>query len=113
MPTTKQKRLRAERETAKRRRLHGRSAQVQRVPATIDRLEPIAMALPDGRYIPANSPSMQNLVADVAPSRAKCPACGFSQKVRKDGTIGSHGATPGSSLQCEGTGQPWTTASPA
>lgn len=47
--------------------------------------------------------------ADVAfPSRSKCPQCGFSQKVRKDGTMSRHDVYAGSTpSECVGTGKQW------
>lgn len=49
------------------------------------------------------------LVAQEPPSRTKCPSCGFSQKVRKDGTMSRHDVFVGSNpSQCPGTGRPWT-----
>ncbi len=42
------------------------------------------------------------------PSRAKCPSCGFSQKIRKNGTMSRHDVFVGSDpSQCEGSGQRW------
>ena len=125
MPTAKQKKLREQREIAKRRRLHGKTTSrrvrpveqkhVDQTSTYIEDLEPVAMALPDGRYIPANPPSMRTLVDDVVPARAKCPVCNFSHKVRKDGTMSRHDVYYGDQpTQCEGTGQPWNAAaSPA
>lgn len=46
--------------------------------------------------------------AQEPPKRAKCPSCGFSQKVRKDGTMSRHDVFIGSDpQQCEGTGKQW------
>lgn len=42
------------------------------------------------------------------PTRAKCPQCGFSQKVRKNGLMSRHDVYLGSDPQeCAGTGQRW------
>lgn len=44
--------------------------------------------------------------ASQIPTRTKCPTCGFSQKVRKDGTMSRHDIFVGSDAQqCEGTGK--------
>lgn len=54
--------------------------------------------------------NLTKLQAEVngVPSRAKCPECGFSQKVRKDGTMSRHDVFLGSEPQeCKGTGQRW------
>lgn len=56
-------------------------------------------------------PHQERVLEEVlgpTPGRALCPACGYSQRVRKDGTIGSHDVrlrVPGVKLQCEGTGR--------
>ena len=39
-------------------------------------------------------------------TRAKCPVCEKSQKVRKDGTLGAHRA-PDATVDCAGTGRHW------
>lgn len=49
---------------------------------------------------------------ETPPSRAKCLSCGFSQKVRKDGTFGKHDAivVRGSLTmknECLGVGKQW------
>lgn len=45
------------------------------------------------------------------PARAKCSVCGFSQKVRKDGTMGRHDVFLGTEAQpCEGTRGPYLRA---
>jgi hypothetical protein len=42
------------------------------------------------------------------PKRAKCPTCGFSQKVTKAGKMGRHDVYIGSDAsQCKGSGEPW------
>ena len=149
MPTAKQKKLRAERETAKRRRLHGRKAQPQRGdespfktlviggegdepgivihPAHLDALkdfQPVGYGTPDGVWheFKGNPPSIEAHADGVVlgaptasyvavPTRSKCPSCGFSHKVRKDGTMSRHDVYYGDQpTQCEGTGQPWDAA---
>lgn len=45
---------------------------------------------------------------ETPPSRAKCPSCGFSQKVRKNGTMSRHDVYVGSDpRECEGSGRNW------
>lgn len=100
MPTLKQKKLRAERETAKHRRLHGQKARLPKLPWEPPTVEEVT-----------NSPSMGDLVDEAVPKRSKCPECGFSHKVRKDGTMSRHDIYYGDqATQCEGTGQPWNAA---
>lgn len=135
MPTAKQKKLRAERETAKHRRLHGRKA--QQSTATGGEVPEGAVLLENtGCFVrlPENSASIAEPLSTkewsaatgmraietvdgvnaIVPARAKCPTCGFSQKVRKDGTMSRHDVYFGSQdtdrKQCEGTGQPWDAA---
>lgn len=45
----------------------------------------------------------------AADPRGRCPVCGLSSALRKDGTTGRHPARPGPGLPavyCDGTGQP-------
>lgn len=55
------------------------------------------------------APIREFAVGEVTPpSRAKCPSCGFSQKVRKDGTMSRHDVYLGSDpRECDGTGKKW------
>lgn len=54
-------------------------------------------------------PIREFAVGEVTPpSRAKCPTCGFSQKVRKNGTMSRHDVYVGSDpRECEGSGRNW------
>lgn len=54
--------------------------------------------------------NLTKLQAEVngVPSRAKCPECGFRQKVRKNGLMSRHDVFLGSEPQeCKGTGARW------
>lgn len=55
------------------------------------------------------APIREFAVGEVTPpSRAKCPSCGFSQKVRKNGTMSRHDVYVGSDpRECEGSGGNW------
>ena len=64
--------------------------------------EPVLVSPPDWNLD-------EMVVVYPIPSRAKCSTCGFSQKVRKDGTFGRHDAPlndPGA-IECAGTGMRW------
>lgn len=45
-------------------------------------------------------------VSSSPTTRAKCPVCGFSHKVKTDGTMGKHTAG-NEGRACEGVGRPW------
>lgn len=132
MATRKQRALREQKMTHRQRRQHGR-LKARRDRQIAQREQELAGPLDTGymTFSPevhaaveqaaaekhaANSPSMKDLVDEVVPARAPCPSCHFSQKVRKDGTMGSHklyGGLGEDGRECPGTGMPWTTASPA
>lgn len=56
----------------------------------------------------ATTPAVDRNAPVKQPTRTKCSVCGFSQKVRKDGTMSRHDVFLGSDVvQCNGTGKRW------
>lgn len=49
----------------------------------------------------------QHHALSSVPVRAACPECGFSQKVKRDGTMGRHDVGTETKRQCAGTGRKW------